>query len=364
MRVLGTPVADDLMSPRARAVKNSFAHQVYQNNQAYPESMNEKLSLFRRQAPALQGMVMSSVPTGNMPMASPHIIIGSDPGGVAMSTRMSPLFTVPSEERRHTVMPAGPLTGGMRPDGSLAETVYRQPDGKVRNVKGAMSVSRAQQEAALGAQRMKQHRNKIIGEYLGDDPRSTARRATGAVLGSSSSSSALGPIPARKPRVKTSVRIPAQGPTPTPTTVVLASVNPSVNTSVNSPASLPGDPSVNPSGNPSAFPPGYPYPPGYPPAANPVNPANPPATPQNPKFAQTFKAFWVNLSKYVGGSLSAADFREAFVGQEQWVVVVVVVLAVVALAFLIATIVLANRSCGHAPPPSSSPTMGRPPYYV
>ena len=344
LRALGTPVARDMTCPRARAVKDGFANQVFLNNQPYVESMNEKLSLFRRQAPGLVGPTLTTVPTGNMPFATPHVILGADPSGLAVSTRMSSLFTTASEpDKRVTFMPAGELTGGPRPGGGPVETVYREADPKVRSAKGYSSVKRAAQEAALGRARMAKHRDKMIEEYAATDPRmanrvsrpgaGSAMSRPGVSSGSFSPGSGSGSALAAN---RTDGSIVVSAPSPSSNPALAPAPAPAPGPVVPVPGPAPGSGLV-PGLAPGPAPAPYPYPWPAPGAYNPPAPAAP------PRFAQTFEAFWTALGRVLSGTMAIQEFNAQFVASDQYVVVIVVVLAAMVLAFMIATIVLANK---------------------
>lgn len=155
---LGTPLAAAMPSGAAAAVRASLSNEIFKQSLQYPDmAINEKACVFRKQAPALAGMVLSNPPSGGLGNAKPSIVVGADPaGGMTYNTRLPPVFTVPSENRRVTIMPEGPLTGV---DGG--ETVFREADPKLRNAHGFMSVARAEQEAARGARHAVQSRNSL-----------------------------------------------------------------------------------------------------------------------------------------------------------------------------------------------------------
>lgn len=168
---LGTPLDHKVLTPDAARVQSSFAQAVFDNSMLYADaSVDERNIVYRKQAPALQGMNLTHVPTGGFSNKA-SIIVGADESGVTYNTRLPSLFTQPENpDRRVTIMPEGPLTGV-----GGAPTVYREPDGKHRNVHGAMSVGRAQQEAALGlARRDAAQQSAIAGTFL--DP--TLRRTS------------------------------------------------------------------------------------------------------------------------------------------------------------------------------------------
>lgn len=62
-------------------------------------------------------------------------------------------------------------------------------------------------------------------------------------------------------------------------------------------------------------------------------------------FGTSFILFWENLFAMMSGHMSTSTFGQQFRETNQYLVVVVIVLGLLMLAFLIATIVLANRTC-------------------
>jgi hypothetical protein len=154
---LGTSL--DQTTPGSASISTTAA-QLYSITSPQPDiAMNERLSQFKRTAPALQGMTLTHVPTGGFPASQPSIIVGAGPGGVEYNTRLPPLFTLPvNDNKRVTVMPDAPLTSGA--PGS--ELVFRQPDGKTRNVHGAATIARVDKEARAAARKRKRYMNDLL----------------------------------------------------------------------------------------------------------------------------------------------------------------------------------------------------------
>ena len=154
---LGTSL--DQTTPGSASISTTAA-QLYSITSPQPDiAMNERLSQFKRTAPALQGMTLTHVPTGGFPASQPSIIVGAGPGGVEYNTRLPPLFTLPvNDKKRVTVMPDAPLTSGA--PGS--ELVFRQPDGKTRNVHGATTIARVEKEARAAARKRKRYMNDLL----------------------------------------------------------------------------------------------------------------------------------------------------------------------------------------------------------
>lgn len=154
---LGTSL--DQATPGSASISTTAA-QLYSITSPQPDiAMNERLSQFKRTAPALQGMTLTHVPTGGFPASQPSIIVGAGPGGVEYNTRLPPLFTLPvNDNKRVTVMPDAPLTSGA--PGS--ELVFRQPDGKTRNVHGAATIARVDKEARAAARKRKRYMNDLL----------------------------------------------------------------------------------------------------------------------------------------------------------------------------------------------------------
>lgn len=192
---LGTPLDEATPSPCARAVKNSFSQQVYNQISQYPDlSMSERDSVFRRQPLQLRGMTLQRVPNGGFGPGNPSILVGAGPDGIDINTRLPSLFTQPSERKRMTVMPDRPLTGE-----NGAPAVYRAPDHKLRNAHGAMSTSRAAQEAASGQRKMHAARAALLASAFPDTADATQRSLDSR-------------------RRRTRARAAAETTTPTPTT--------------------------------------------------------------------------------------------------------------------------------------------------
>lgn len=154
---LGTSL--DQTTPGSASISTTAA-QLYSITSPQPDiAMNERLSQFKRTAPALQGMTLTHVPTGGFPASQPSIIVGAGPGGVEYNTRLPPLFTLPvNDNKRVTVMPDAPLTSGA----SGSELVFRQPDGKTRNVHGAVTIARVDKEARAAARKRKRYMNDLL----------------------------------------------------------------------------------------------------------------------------------------------------------------------------------------------------------
>lgn len=154
---LGTSL--DQATPGSASISTTAA-QLYSITSPQPDiAMNERLSQFKRTAPALQGMTLTHVPTGGFPASQPSIIVGAGPGGVEYNTRLPPLFTLPvNDNKRVTVMPDAPLTSGA----SGSELVFRQPDGKTRNVHGAATIARVDKEARAAARKRKRYMNDLL----------------------------------------------------------------------------------------------------------------------------------------------------------------------------------------------------------
>jgi len=134
--------------------------------------MNERLSQFRNAPPRLQGMNLSTPPTGGFSLTRPSIIVGADASGAQFNTRMPPVFAVPElHDKRVLVGSADPLTHietetdetgtGRHP----SQSVYRRADFKFRHPSGASTVARTQQEAARAAKKYNPHRalRSVIG---------------------------------------------------------------------------------------------------------------------------------------------------------------------------------------------------------
>lgn len=140
---------------------SATARQMYELTLPQPDiAMNERLSQFKRVPPQLQGMNLTHVPTGGFPASQPSIIVGADPaGGVEYNTRLPPLFTLPfTGDKRVTIMPDAPLTGGA----PNSELVYREADGKMRNVHGASTVARLDKEAKAAERKRRRYLNGLL----------------------------------------------------------------------------------------------------------------------------------------------------------------------------------------------------------
>lgn len=338
---LGTPVAAPLPSARGLAVKNSLANEIFLNSLQYPDmSVNEKKIVFREQAPMLQGMQLTHVPTGGFPLRQPSIIIGAGPDGIEYNTRMPTLFTQPSvPDKRMLVMPDRPLTGE-----NGGETVYREPDNKMRNAHGAMSVKRAAQEAASGKRHLQRSREQLFNEAF--TPEENAAYGALAAM----QNSAVDPTPALVP-------------TPTPTTTPPAGpslpVIPSSRSNNNQQRSTSSSP-------PSPFQLAAPSPRRLPrtkpttslaetnSAAVPAPPPSTPAVlhvpspaPRPTSFWHTFAAaqrgFWDNLGKLIANKMSGREFLDAAKAGQQWTYVLLLFLFVLLVVFFVVMIVLAAR---------------------
>lgn len=157
---LGTNIDEPM--PGTASV-STLSKQMYEITMPQPDvGMNERLSQFKRVPPQLQGMNLTHVPTGGFPASQPSVIVGADPtGGVEYHTRLPPLFTLPfAGEKRVTIMPDAPLTSG----GTGSQPVYRQADGKTRNVHGATTVERTKKEARVAERKRKRYLNGLLAD--------------------------------------------------------------------------------------------------------------------------------------------------------------------------------------------------------
>lgn len=158
---LGTPLAAPLPSVAAASVRSGLSQQIFDNSLQFPDmSVSERNIVFRRQPPMLQGMNLTRVPTGGFPSTPASVIVGSGVDGVEYNTRMPTLFTQPSDtNRRMDIGPVGPLSGG-----NGGETVYRAAaDAVTRQKRGAMTVRRAEQEAAIARKKQRKSLEKMMG---------------------------------------------------------------------------------------------------------------------------------------------------------------------------------------------------------
>jgi hypothetical protein len=164
---LGTNIDE---STPGTACVSTLSKQMYEITMPQPDvGMNERLSQFKRVPPQLQGMNLTHVPTGGFPASQPSVIVGADPsGGVEYHTRLPPLFTLPFVgEKRVTIMPDAPLTSGA----SGSQLVYRQADGKTRNVHGATTVERTEKKARVAERKRKRYLNGLLaGAGIMDGP--------------------------------------------------------------------------------------------------------------------------------------------------------------------------------------------------
>jgi hypothetical protein len=295
-RVLGTPVAAEMPSACAAAVQGGLAQRIYDNSQQYVESISERNCIFRRRPPMLQGMSLANVPTGapyGYGQGPPgHVVVGT--WGDGDSVRMPTLFTVPSENPRVTVMPSGPLTGGY--EGS--ETVFREADAKTRNARGAMSVKRAEQEAAVSRKRATAARMRMFEQVQQD-------------LGLQGLQQ-LGVVP-ELPSQKRHRRGPGGG-----------------GGGGGGGGSGDGGESPGPSSpTPSSFEPtGTPGPAGGP------SGAGRPHKRMTTSFLEGFMNFWDNLGALARGQMTEAHFQREFVQQQQWVPLLALVLILLVIIFV------------------------------
>jgi hypothetical protein len=149
----GAALSAPMPDPRYADMKDRLVYQVYKELQAMPDiPMNEKQSMFRRQPPRLQGMTLTNPPNGGVPGSALRLLVGTNPAGeLECSSHMPTLFEQPGyEDKRAYIGPTAPLTGVHG-----GETVYRTPTAEAlaRPPRGAMTVTRAEQEAASGRRR-------------------------------------------------------------------------------------------------------------------------------------------------------------------------------------------------------------------
>ncbi len=343
---LGTPVSVPLPSARGLAVKNSLANEIFLNSMQYPDmSVNEKKIVFREQAPMLQGMQLTHVPTGGFPNRQPSIIIGAGPDGIEYNTRMPTLFTQPSvPDKRMLVMPDRPLTGE-----NGGETVFREPDNKLRSAHGAMSVKRAAQEAASGLRRQVRSKTQLFNEAFTPEENMAAFGTPFAPdLEEEPEQEERAPpvlaVPRPPPRATpTPVQ---QVPTPTPRPPApfqLTAAAPRGGRPTTSLAETGGRgplllPSLTPAPAPSSASPATP--------ADLVCPSIT-STTSTPSFWHNFGAaqrgFWGNLGKVMGGKMSLSEFNTIARQQQQWTYVLLLFLFILLLVFFVVMIALAAR---------------------
>jgi hypothetical protein len=159
---LGTALDVQLPSKRAAKVKDSYAQKVFEQSMNGIEGVNERNIVYPKFATALQGMTLTNVPTGGFSSPPPNIIMGADVGGAVFNSAAPTYFNQPGGtkgSKRMEMHNGTPLTGERLGD----ETVFKGADPKLKNVHGAMSVRRAEQEAEKGKRRMMRVRTEQFG---------------------------------------------------------------------------------------------------------------------------------------------------------------------------------------------------------
>ena len=155
---LGTPLDTVEPSAFARAYKGSYADRVYRQFQDTDDTYSEREAAFPRFRTTLLGPTYTSPPTGGF--SSPvSIVMGQEPSE-AMVRQDFTSFLQPGGPPKVEVHGAdGPQWTS---DGPGSQTVYRTPTGKQRNVRGAMTIERAEQEAARSRHRILAQREAMF----------------------------------------------------------------------------------------------------------------------------------------------------------------------------------------------------------
>lgn len=313
--VTGTPVAVPMPSSAAVRVRDSLSQEIFDNSLQFPDmSVSERNIVYRKQAPMLQGMNLTRVPTGGFPSSPASVIIGANSDGVEYNTRMPALFTQPSDmNKRVTVAPDRPLTGE-----NGGEVVFRDAaDSAVRQRRGSMTVRRAEQEAAIAR---------------------TKQQAAYARMIDSSQTQTASPL---TPFTTTSA--PASAPAP-----VLAQAQPVLFESAS------GVSDLTPTRSSSSM--------NFPPTAVLAEISSssyaPAASEETPKrvinnlwhmLQHSGSSLHTNTRQLVTGKIPPAVYFQRFVKEQHWIFMTIVFMALLMLCILIVVIVMAAR-----PTPSKS----------
>ena len=310
---LGTPLAEPLPSPAAAAVRGGLSQQIFENSLQFPDmSVSERNIVYRKQPPMLQGMNLSRVPTGGFPSTPASIIVGAGVNGVEYNTRMPALFSQPSDPgRRVEIAPVAPLTGE-----NGGETVYRAAgDAVTRQKRGAMTIRRAEQEAAIARKKQRASLAKMLALPSHDSVRmDTVTSPSAATTYAPISTPSPSPLPAQAVPVYPSY-LPSYAPMPalaSSPTAVLAELGSSDDESEDSHS----------------------------------------ACAKSPKAAMT--DFFASLQKSAGdlhtntrhlitGKLTWEAFVRQFMQEQHWILVGVAVTVLLVLVILVVVIVMAAR---------------------